>query len=137
MNKNRKSTWYSWLKPGDIVVAVIIIVLAAVLFAVLPRQTGQPASAEMIQNGEVIRTWTAAELNTGGEARFESNGYHYLIEWQDGGIHFAEADCPDQVCVHTGWLNQPGRIAACAPGGLIIKTLGQDSSGTDVDVVMQ
>lgn len=89
--------------------------------------------------GDPVRVWEAQELQEEGEEFFEIKGYHYRIEWKDGKIRFAEADCPDQVCVRSGWLGKRGKLAACLPGGLVLKMVdeGRGPSDDDVDVVIR
>lgn len=43
-----------------------------------------------------------------------------LIRVEEGKILVAEADCPDEICVHTGAISQPGQVIACLPHGLLI-----------------
>lgn len=50
-------------------------------------------------------------------------------------ICFLESDCPDKICVKTGWLSQPGEIAVCLPNKIIIK-LEQDKN-QNVDGVVK
>jgi hypothetical protein len=66
----------------------------------------------------VILTLSAADLAAGGSADVVSGSYHYHLVYTDGRIRFAEADCPDKICVRT--VDQPaGQIAACVPGDMI------------------
>lgn len=52
-----------------------------------------------------------------------------VFEIKDGYISFAESDCPDQVCVHTGSLNRPGQIAACLPNNILFFIQNRENSG--------
>ncbi len=123
--------WYRWLKWGDFLVALLIILLAAILFArsqLALRPTGS-CSAELTVDGVVIRTIPASQLAQAGQFSLEAHGYHYTVEYQDGRIRIAAADCPDQVCVRTGWVEWPGRAAACVPGHLILSLSGSAETG--------
>ena len=60
---------------------------------------------------------------------------HGIIEVQNGKIRFKQAQCPDQVCVNTGWIQRPGEIAVCLPSGMIIKIEGTAQS--DVDIIVR
>ena len=132
--------WYHWLKWGDWMLYGLIGSLAVLLLAVLPGLSGDDAvGAVLTERGEVILTLTADQLQKGGSVDIEANGYHYHLVFEDGRIRFAEADCPDRICVRTGWISRPGQIAACVPGHLIIRIEGSDSQTTgpdDVDVIV-
>jgi hypothetical protein len=87
----------------------------------------------------VILTLSAEQLQAGGSLELDAGGYHYHIVYEAGRIRFAAADCPDKVCVRTGWISRSGQIAACVPGHLIIKIEGSGSQPTgpdDVDVIV-
>lgn len=138
---NQKQQWYHGLRWGDFLITGIIVILAAGLFGLAAVNAAQPAAAvELLRDGMVLRSWSAADLAAGGEQLVLSHGLHFKIEWQDGKIRFAEADCPDQVCVLSGWVGRRGSIAACVPGGLILKATDQDAQTTqtnDVDVIIR
>ena len=60
------------------------------------------------------------------------------MRFENGRIRVLEADCPDKVCVVTGWLSRPGQTAACVPGRLMVRIIADKGDGgvlPDVDVV--
>ena len=58
--------------------------------------------------------------------------YRNLIVAEKGRICFMEADCPDRVCVNTGWISRPGQVAVCLPAGVVIKITGQENDQVDI-----
>lgn len=52
------------------------------------------------------------------------NGIVLSIEIDDGRVRVAHSGCPDQVCVHSGWLSQSGQTAACVPAGVSVRVIG-------------
>ena len=40
---------------------------------------------------------------------------------KDGSIAFVSSDCPDKVCVHSGYLKRSGDYAACLPNAFVLK----------------
>lgn len=50
-----------------------------------------------------------------------SGKYHEIIEVEKGRIRFQRADCPDKICVNTGWLKEPGDVAVCMPNRTVVK----------------
>lgn len=54
------------------------------------------------------------------------NGVKIIVS--DGKIGFAESDCPDLVCVHTGMLSKAGDVAACVPNKTVISVSGGEAS---------
>ncbi|MCX7711927.1 MAG: NusG domain II-containing protein [Clostridia bacterium] len=53
-----------------------------------------------------------------------SGAYNEVILVEKGRIRFDEADCPDKVCVKTGWLSKRGDAAVCIPDRTMIKIEG-------------
>ena len=48
-----------------------------------------------------------------------------VIRVEPGRIAVAEADCPDKICVKTGWLSDSAFPIVCLPHRLIIEIEGQ------------
>ena len=46
------------------------------------------------------------------------------IELRDGQARFLDSPCTGKVCIHTGWLNTSGQLAACLPNRISIQLLG-------------
>lgn len=57
-----------------------------------------------------------------------------LIEIKDGRVHVEEADCPNQDCVHQGWIDTAGEQIVCLPHKLTVGIVNE-SAGTTYDVV--
>ncbi|MDR3255458.1 MAG: NusG domain II-containing protein [Synergistaceae bacterium] len=43
------------------------------------------------------------------------------IVTRGGAAGFVASDCPDKVCIHTGFLTKPGQAAACLPNRVVIR----------------
>jgi len=68
----------------------------------------------------------------GGTEVIEVEGaYHNTIEVEHGRIRVASADCPDQVCVETGWIEDGTRPIVCLPNKLVIEIRG---GAEDIDI---
>lgn len=57
-----------------------------------------------------------------------------LIEIKDGRVHVEEADCPNQDCVHQGWIDAAGEQIVCLPHKLTVDII-DESAKTTYDVV--
>ncbi|MBR1763831.1 MAG: NusG domain II-containing protein [Ruminococcus sp.] len=71
------------------------------------------------QDGEVIYNLDLSK-ETDRKFDIEYNGSRNTVEIKDGKIRICEADCPDRVCVHTGWLTSDIPIV-CLPNRLVIE----------------
>lgn len=57
-----------------------------------------------------------------------------VIEVKDGRVRAKEADCPNQDCVHQGWIGKPGQQIVCLPHKLTVDIVDEDARA-DYDVV--
>ncbi len=61
-----------------------------------------------------------------------NNGLKLTLVIEDGAAYVHQADCPDQVCVHTGRLTRSGDSAACLPAGVVLTVRGEkDAAAPD------
>ena len=115
---------------NDLLLICGILVCAGILllFLYLSRQNGGYAVVSV--DGEVTARYplsedTAVWIDTG-------NGKNFLVI-RDGTASVTEADCANQICVHTRAVKYDGETIVCLPHGLVIRIEGGDS-GTDGSV---
>lgn len=58
-----------------------------------------------------------------------------VIEVKDGRVRVREADCPNQDCVHQGWIDAPGKQIVCLPHKFTVDIVSADGSAGDIDVM--
>ena len=58
-----------------------------------------------------------------------------VFEVKDGKIRIAESDCPDKICVHTGFIKKPMQTSVCLPNAVSVRIVGGDSED-EVDMVV-
>lgn len=56
---------------------------------------------------------------------------HSEVEFKQGKVRIKYADCPDKICVKTGWISKPGEMIVCIPYKVVIRISGQRQ---DVDL---
>jgi len=79
--------------------------------------------AVIIKDNEEIKRIDIDNVNEPLEISV-SGEYNNIILVEKGRIRFKEADCPDRVCVNTGWLTGKGDTAVCLPNKTMIKMRG-------------
>lgn len=122
------------LKFGDFIIVGMVAMLAigSLLLGMGPKLSTGSETAEVWQNGRLVRVINLGSLSSPLE--FELDGaYHDKLIAEKGRIRFAWADCPDKVCVNTGWLTKPGQSAACVPNRVLVKIVG----ASEQDVVIR
>lgn len=105
-----------------IIAAVFLVIAASILTVELVRHSGgeMPGMAVIRQDGEIIRTIALGRKEQKGEFAVESE-FDNVISYEGGKIRFKESNCPDRLCVRTGWIGANGQIAVCVPNRVSIK----------------
>ena len=117
--RNGRPSLFRW---GDAVVILAVLLLIA---------GSRPGASAVITTPEGEITWELSRDNTWELTG--RDGIPVVIEAADGRIRFYSSGCPDQICVHSGWLSREGQSAACIPAGIALKIT--DGSGGDVDMM--
>lgn len=67
----------------------------------------------------------------------EKNGRINNIHIHDKGVEMTKSNCPDKVCIHTGFIDKPGQSIVCLPHKINIKIISDDDSQLDKDVIVK
>lgn len=124
------------MKRGD--VWLIAVLLLAVGLFMIPKWFGAAADngtklAKITVDGEPYQTVPLTKNVQEIEIRTD-RGYNKLMIYDDG-IEMAEADCPDKVCVHTGFRQHVGETIVCLPHRVVVEVIGDGNDGTEIDAV--
>ncbi|MCI8913697.1 NusG domain II-containing protein [Pseudoflavonifractor sp. 60] len=104
--------------------AILLLGVAGCLWVLRP--TGGD-TVEILQDGKLLYT---LDLSRSEDQVIEIpyTGSSNIIQVQDGKIRVLEAECPDQICVHMGYLSDTGLPIVCLPNRLVIQ---YQQAGTD------
>ena len=112
--------------------AVLLLGAAgAWLFTAASRgeDTSESDAVEVVQDGAVIYRFTREELQEERHIRVPYGEHENVIATGGGTIRIESADCPDQICVHTGELKGDGAPIICLPHRLEIRWAKAGSAG--------
>lgn len=87
----------------------------------------------IVQEGNVLYTFDLASAEN-QTIEIEYNSRTNTVEIENGRIRMLEAECPDQTCVHMGWLHSGAMPIVCLPNHLSIEYARPES---DVDAVIR
>lgn len=120
------------------------ILLALLLFAGaalwLSSRSAPGTVANIYQDGVCIRSIDLSQIDAEELYTVESGTGVNVIQIEPGRIRILEADCPDQVCVHAGWLADSAAPIVCLPHRLVIsleKTAAGPQTDPQIDAVSQ
>lgn len=116
-------------RKADIILIVLLLVLCAVIFGVIQIFVKKDGAVAVVKvDGKIVE-----ELDLKSENMIEVGGYDggvNKIEVKDGKVRMTYADCPDELCVKTGWISKTGETIVCLPHRVVVEIKGV-SSGVD------
>ncbi|PKM90846.1 MAG: hypothetical protein CVU87_00900 [Firmicutes bacterium HGW-Firmicutes-12] len=124
------------LKIGDCVIIAIVLTAALFIPLLYTNATTEEMTAVVVQDNRVIQRINLASINEPVTIQIIDD-FHNVIVAENGRARFKESDCPDTVCVHTGWLTRPGEIAVCLPNKTFIKLEGHNLEEDQVDIIVK
>lgn len=108
------------MKRGDWLTVALGLLLVITLFATL-WSNESAAKVQVKQGGKIYGTYT---LNQSRQIHIHGLRGETVISIQNGKARFARSPCPNQYCVHQGWLSKVGQVAVCLPNHISIELLG-------------
>ncbi|MDR1137219.1 MAG: NusG domain II-containing protein, partial [Synergistaceae bacterium] len=86
--------------------------------------------AEITVDGQIVKT-----VSLGEEEIYTPPGRPGVeIAVRGGMIGFVRSDCPDKICVHSGFLSVPGQSAVCLPNRVVARVAPRKEEGIDSTV---
>lgn len=160
MNKTqRMKNTIGVMKWGDFALVGVTLIVCAILWGKLVIgfiDKGQ--EVEIVADGKIVlrydlptqqKIYESNDLNTMFELfsqdkkqsnetliHITSQGIHFDLLFKDGKVRFVKSDCPDKVCVQTGFISKSGQIAACIPAKVLVRITGT-SKTNDIDVIIK
>ncbi len=123
------------LKKGDLILiaAIVVVIAAAFLISGVLKSSDSSVNktVEISQSSKIIKTIDLKNVSKSEDIVIPGK-YQNVVRVEQGRICFIESNCPDQVCVKTGWLQNSGDIAVCLPNQATIKIVGK---ADNIDVV--
>ena len=106
-------------------IAVAVLAAAGIIAYIIMKNapTNDP-TAEIYQNGELIRT---VPLSEDCEFTIICNEGSNTVTVKNGAVMISAADCPDKVCVKTGAVSGGAIPIVCLPHRLEIRVVNGNS----------
>lgn len=118
------------------VAAALLLSAGAALW--LHSRPAPGKTANIYQDGVCIRSVNLSQVTAAETYLVESDLGNNVIRIEPGRICILEADCPDQVCVHAGWLTDSAAPIVCLPHRLVIRLESAPAADSgQIDAVSQ
>ena len=116
----------------DLAIIIIVLILAAggLLFRRISITNGGKIICELYIDNKLH---TYIDLAQNKEIKVP--GREIVLTVKNNSIAFTESDCPDKICIKSGFLSHPGQIAVCLPNRVNIKIVSGKTDGDAPDVI--
>lgn len=113
----------------DKIVIVVILILAAVVYAVFNFIIfgNSPEKVVVLVDGSDYATYKLAEIKGTETITVETDFGVNVIEITNRGARVVEASCPDKLDVHSGEITKNGQMIVCVPNRLTVRLYGRNS----------
>lgn len=124
----------SGLKRTDFIIIFVLILLALIsyiIFYIYGKNASGDTSAKILINGQPIKT-----ISLDKDKIFIIDELPNIkFEIKNKEIRFLESNCPDKICVNTGFIGIVGETAVCLPNAASIKIISSDKDADGYDAV--
>ena len=110
-------------RKGDLLAIALVVLLAAGAFAVTWRQAAGEGTGvlQVYRDGALVK-----EADLSVDQQFDISGdYTNTVSIAEGRASITFSDCPGSDCVHSGWIDAPGRSIVCLPNRVELRITGQ------------
>jgi len=109
-------------------------VFAYVIYYIIAGHAPNGAVCEISVDGKTVQIVNLSEPDC--EFALPQNP-NIIFSVKNHAIAFIASDCPDKVCVRTGYISHAGQTAACLPNRVIIRiTAADNKNGDGADIVI-
>lgn len=112
------------LNKSDFIIILILLALSLLIFLFYNAvYNGDKVKAEIVIDGKVVK-----EVSLERNMTFRIAEKPELeFEIKDNKIRFLHSDCPDKICVNTGFISKGGQTAVCLPNKTAIKITAENA----------
>lgn len=96
-----------------------LLVLICLVFIIIPKKSS--TKAQLSINGKVVKQFDLTQQDF--TENFSSYGANITIQVKNGQIRVLESDCPDKICVHTGFISDITQTAVCMPNKAVLEII--------------
>ena len=97
-----------------------LLVISGVFAALVAGQTSG-TMVNIYLDGKCIRSIDLSQADSSYEFTVDGPAGNNTIQVEPGRICVSCADCPDQICVHQGWISTSVIPIVCLPNRLVIQ----------------
>lgn len=112
-----------------------LLLLAAIFSTASLTRKSEGSFAVVYRDGRCIYAVDLSKVDEPYELTFSDESGYNRIRVERGKIAIVDADCPDRVCVDSGWLSDSALPIVCLPHRIVIRIEKKSPMPDDIDSV--
>ena len=116
----------------DCIFICAVVLLAFCAYVLSRTGRAENIQAEIRMNGRVVQTLSLQ--NDMVFPLYDHPAVQFIVE--NGRIAFYSSDCPDHICIRSGFLHIAGQTAVCLPNRIVLAIVGTAEDGDGIDVFL-
>ena len=116
------------------VILIAGLLVSSGVFAALVAGQTSGTMVNIYLDGKCIRSIDLSQADSSYEFTVDGPAGSNTIQVEPGRICVSRADCPDQICVHQGWISTSVIPIVCLPNRLVIQ-IEEQSGQSELDGV--
>ena len=123
------------MKKKDIILVISILLVAALVFA--GNRIINSDKGDMVEIYVDNKLYKEVSIDKEQKIEIERNKAKNVLLIHNKGVEMIEANCPDKVCVNTGFISKPGESIVCLPHRVNVKIVSADKNKKEHDVIVK
>ena len=128
-NKINLSSILNLLTIGDKIL-VIMILLGGIISLILLKSNRPPGEFVIIKVKNQIKH--QIKLTDQKELTILGAMGNMQIQINNKKVRVIHSDCPEKICIKSGWINKTGELIVCVPNKVVISIYGKGNDYFDV-----
>jgi hypothetical protein len=114
-------------KTWAVLLGVLLVLLLLGAWLLSRQSSGEIAN--IYQDGTCIQSIDLGRVKAAYSFTVtDANGHENVVAVEPGRIRVESANCPDQICVDSGWLSSGVTPIVCLPAKLVIRLENSDAA---------
>lgn len=124
MNNRKEKGKTIAVRKTDIWLLAVILSVAVIMTVVIQIGIKKPGETAVVTvDGKVVKELPLSRDTKEIEIEGYQGGINRIVV-SEGWVYMSYADCPDELCVHTGRIRNTGETIVCLPHRVVIEIKG-------------
>lgn len=124
MNNRKEKGKTIAVRKTDIWLLAVILSVAVIMTVVIQIRIKKPGETAVVTvDGKVVKELPLSRDTKEIEIEGYQGGINRIVV-SEGWVYMSYADCPDELCVHTGRIRNTGETIVCIPHRVVIEIKG-------------